>query len=170
MSNPATTADASLIDGSQVVHTLGSLGISHVVFLPDAVLGRWEPALAAGPIKLVKVCREGEAWPLAMGLHIGGARPLVVMQSTGLFESGDAMRNVLYDCGVPLYAIIGYRSYLIEGSNDTARRFTEPIVAAWQLDSVLVGGPHQWHRFAEHYQQCRAAGRPGITLLAEGRS
>ncbi len=43
---------------------------------------------------LVRVCREGEAWEVAAGLHLGGATPLVMIQCTGLFESGDAIRNV----------------------------------------------------------------------------
>src|SRR5215469_9814159 len=73
-----------------------SLDLTHVVWLPDSTLGLWETALAASAkFRLVRVCREGEAWALAAGLYLGGARPIVVVQNTGLFESGDALRNVL---------------------------------------------------------------------------
>src|SRR5689334_8240126 len=101
-----------MFTGEEFVAELTGLGITHVVWLPDSTLGPWEEALSAAPhLSLVRVCREGEAWVLAAGLHLGGQRPLVVMQCTGLFESGDALRNVLHDYQIPLFALIGYRSY-----------------------------------------------------------
>ena len=117
----------------------------------------------------MRVCREGEAWAIAAGLWIGGARPLVVIQNTGLFESGDSLRNALFDLGLPLYALIGYRSYLIEGSKDSARRFTEPMLQAWGLKHVLIEGNDDLPKLAEHMQSCRQAELPGIALIAEGR-
>ena len=159
-----------MLSGPQIVATLAELGVTHVVWLPDSMLGGWETTLAQSPdLKLLRVCREGEAWTLAAGLHLGGCRPLVVIQNTGLFESGDALRNVLFDMRLPLYALVGYRSYLIENSPDTARRFTEPVLAAWGLDHVLIERPDQASQLAEHYRGCRSAGRPGVALLAEGR-
>ncbi|HEV3340750.1 MAG TPA: hypothetical protein VG125_10355 [Pirellulales bacterium] len=147
-----------------------SLGLTHVVWLPDSTLGLWESALAGSPrLRLLRVCREGEAWALAAGLHLGGARPIVVIQNTGLFESGDSLRNVLFDMELPLYAVVGYRSYLLEGSRDTARKYTEPVLAAWNIDHVLVESPQRVPLFVDHYRRCEAAGKPGVTLLAEGK-
>lgn len=155
---------------AQVVETIESLGITHVAWLPDSTLGVWEGALAASrKLRLLRVCREGEAWALAAGLHLGGARPLVVMQNTGLFESGDALRSVLFDMGLPLYAIIGYRSYLLEGSRDTARRYTEPVLAAWGIDSLLVDSPAVLPSLVEHYRRCQASAKAGMALWAEGK-
>jgi sulfopyruvate decarboxylase TPP-binding subunit len=147
-----------------------TLGVTHVVWLPDSTLGTWECALTASSrLQLVRVCREGEAWALAAGLHLGGARPLVVMQNTGFFESGDSLRNVLFDLGLPLYSIVGYRSYLLADSRDTARRFTEPVLAAWGLDHVLVEGPEGLSLFVDHYHACQSSNRPGVALWAEGK-
>lgn len=155
--------------GPEIVATLTDLGVTHVVWLPDSVLGTWESALEqARPLKLVRVCREGEAWTIAAGLDLGGKRPLVVIQNTGLFESGDALRNVLFDLGLALFALVGYRGYLVGGSTDSARRLTEPILRAWDLDYVLVDSAEHAPRLAQHYRACQAAGRPGIVLVAEG--
>ena len=159
-----------MLTGPQALAAFQTLGITHVVWLPDSTLGKWEQALAgAASPRLIRVCREGEAWALAAGLHLGGGQPVVVMQCTGLFESGDSMRNALYDLGLPLYAIVGYRSYLLAGSTDSARQFTEPVLRAWGLDYVLLGQPDAAERIVEHYRACRDAGRPGVALLAEGR-
>jgi len=159
-----------MIAADRIAGELTRMGVTHVVWLPDSLLGTWEPALqrVAG-LKLVRVCREGEAWAIAAGLWIGGARPVVVIQNTGLFESGDSLRNAFFDLGLPLYALIGYRSYLIEGSKDSARRFTEPVLQAWGLDHLLVEHDDDVPRLAEHMQSCRQAGLPGIALIAEGR-
>ncbi len=152
---------------------LDSMGITHVVGLPDSTIGEWWRTLAASDrIRLVPVCREGEAWAIAAGLHVGGARPVVLIQCTGLFESGDSLRNAIFDYGVPLFGIIGYRSYLAQSTlnGDTARTFTEPILNAWGLDYVLIDSDASKPRLAEHYQTCRDRQQPGIALIAEGRA
>jgi sulfopyruvate decarboxylase TPP-binding subunit len=159
-----------LLPGPQIAATFVEMGITHVVWLPDSAIGPWEAALEATPsLRLIRVCREGEAWGIAAGLHLGGQRPLVVIQNTGLFESGDALRNVLFDLRLPLYAIIGYRSYLVENTPDTARRFTEPHLATWGIDCTLIDGPEKAGQIATHYRACQTAGHPGAALIAEGR-
>src|SRR5581483_2304220 len=121
-----------MLSGTEIASTLAELGVTHVVWLPDSTLGTWESALAESQkLELVRVCREGEAWTIAAGLYLGGKQPVVVIQSTGLFESGDALRNVLFDLNLPLYSLVGYRSYLLENSTDSAKRFAEPILRAW---------------------------------------
>jgi sulfopyruvate decarboxylase subunit alpha/phosphonopyruvate decarboxylase len=160
--------DSPMFSSSEILAELTQIGISHVVWVPDSVIGRWEHALDASPdVKLVRVCREGEAWPLAAGLLVGGKSPLVVMQTTGLFESGDALRNVLFDLKLPLFALIGARNWLDPNSNDSARRFAEPILRAWGLDYVVLESTADKPKFAEHFQHCRRVGKAGAVVLAE---
>jgi sulfopyruvate decarboxylase TPP-binding subunit len=156
--------------GEQVVESLVRAGITHVVWLPDSALGPWESALdRSGSIELVRVCREGEAWAVAAGLYLAGQSPLVMIQNTGLFESGDALRNFLFDLRLPLLAVVGYRSYLVPDSTDSARRFTEPILAAWGLDYLLIQHPDELPQMTVHLQACRQANKAGVVLIAEGR-
>src|SRR5205823_6420689 len=59
----------AMLDGPSVVAALKGCGVTHVVWLPDSELGLWEPALLSDPdLRLVRVCREGEAIALAAGL------------------------------------------------------------------------------------------------------
>lgn len=158
-----------MFSGPEFAETLTGLGISHVVWIPDSATGPWEAALTSTPgLTLVRVCREGEAWPLAAGLLLAGKLPLVVMQTTGLFESGDALRNVLFDLKLPVLALIGVRNGLVAESRDSAKVFAEPILQAWGANYVLIRVPEEKSRMAEHWRQCRQAGQPGIVLLAEG--
>lgn len=155
--------------GREIADVIRRLGFTHVVWVPDSVLGPWEGALeAAEAFQLVRVCREGEAWPLAAGLYLGGKRPLLLMQCTGLFESGDALRNVLFDLKLPITAVVGYRSYLVPGSSDSARKFAEPILDAWGIDYQLIAAERDKPQLAAHLASCLQAQRPGVVLLAEG--
>jgi sulfopyruvate decarboxylase TPP-binding subunit len=161
-----------MFSGDQIVSLLRGAGITHVVTVPDSTLGQWEASIAQSEIDLIRVCREGEAWAIAAGLHLGGASPLVMIQCTGLFESGDALRNVLHDWKLPIPSIIGYRSYLNQDTlpGDTCLVFTEPILKAWNLDYRLITTPDQLPNMARHLADCRAAGHPGVLLIAEGRA
>src|SRR5262245_36697655 len=160
-----------MLDGPSVVAALKQCGITHVVWIPDSEVGTWEPALRADPdVKLVRVCREGEAVAVAAGLHLGGKRPLVAIQCTGLFEAGDALRNAVHDLKLPLFFVIGLRSYYLhqEGKTaDTCPVFTEPILRAWRLPYVLLAREHTAADLAAEYRKAQAEGRAGAVLLAE---
>ncbi len=161
------------LEGHAVAAKLSQLGFTHVVWLPDSAIGPWEEAFENSPdLRLIRVCREGEAWGIATGLQIGGAQPIVVIQSTGFFESGDSLRNALFDLKLPLYAIVGHRSSLVPNSPDTARHFLEPILRAWGIDYVTLdgaGGSTPLDQLENHLLQCRAASKPGAALLPEGK-
>ena len=161
-----------MFTGEKVGSLFASLGITHVITVPDSTIGAWERDIEAAGIRLIRVCREGEAWTVAGGLYMGGAKPLVMIQCTGLFESGDALRNMLHEWKLPLYALIGYRSYLNQDNlpGDTSLVFTEPILAAWKLDVLFVREASQFDDIATHYRACLAADKPGVALIAEGRS
>ena len=155
--------------GPEIAATIDDLGVTHVVWVPDSLLGGWEQSLESLPsCRLIRVCREGEAWPLAAGLHLGGKRPVVMIQTTGMFESGDAMRNVLLDLKLPIFAVIGHRSYLVEDSPDTAKRLAEPFLKAVGIEYMLVARPEEKAKLAQFYRDCREAAKPGVVLVAEG--
>ena len=158
-----------MFTGTEIETVFAGLGITHVVWVPDTSIGLWEQSLAASSrLRLVRVCREGEAWPLAAGLYLGGKSPLVLMQATGLFESGDALRNVLFDLTLPIYSLIGVRNWLVPQSRDSAKTFAEPILRAWGLDCQWIAEPSDKPKLAEHYRRCQSAGTPGVAILAEG--
>jgi sulfopyruvate decarboxylase TPP-binding subunit len=160
-----------MIDGPSVAGTLAACGITHVVWIPDSELGTWESALLAQPgLQLVRVCREGEAISVAAGLYLGGKRPIILMQCTGFFEAGDAFRNFVYDLKLPLFFVIGVRSFYAHqqgASVDSCPVFTEPILQAWQVPYILLDNRHTAADLAAAYRQAIAEQRAGVALLAE---
>jgi sulfopyruvate decarboxylase TPP-binding subunit len=162
-----------VFSGEQIASALDQLAITHVVTVPDSTIGQWQAAIErSGHTRLVRVCREGEAWEVAAGLFLGGATPLVMIQCTGVFESGDAIRNVLHDWKLPIPSIIGYRSYLNQDTlpGDTCLVFTEPVLDAWRIDYRVLTSADQFATIAEHLGGCGAAGRAGAIVVAEGKA
>jgi sulfopyruvate decarboxylase TPP-binding subunit len=160
-----------MLDGPAVVAALKGCGVTHVIWIPDTEVGTWEAALTGpGGLPLVRVCREGEAIGVAAGLLLGGQRPVIVIQCTGLFEAGDALRNVVHDLKLPLFLVVGVRSYHAHRqgkSKDSCPVFTEPVVRAWQIPYTLLDERGTADDLAAAYRQAWTEGRAGAVLLAE---
>ena len=160
-----------MLDGPSVVAALKGCGVTHVVWIPDSELGLWEPALRQDPdIQLVRACREGEALAIAAGLLLGGKKPIVVIQCTGLFEAGDSLRNLVHDMKLPLFLAVGVRSYFAHrtgASGDTCPVFTEPILKAWQIPYSLLDERHTAADLAAAYRQAQQERRAAAVLVAE---
>jgi sulfopyruvate decarboxylase TPP-binding subunit len=159
-----------MFEGSDVAALFRQIGISHVVWLPDSEMGRWEAALSSAPdLTLVRVCREGEAFGIAAGLLLSGKRPVVVIQNTGFFEAGDALRNVVHDLGLPVFVIVGYRGYYtgVTGRRDTAAQFIEPIVRAWGLPHRVLLREAPITQLGAFYTETQAQRQAAVALLAE---
>ena len=161
----------AMLDGPSVVAALKECGVTHVIWIPDSELGMWEPALSAdAQLHLIRVCREGEAIAVAAGLLLGGRRPVVAIQCTGLFEAGDTLRNVVHDMKLPLFMIVGVRSYYAyqqKKTNDTCPVFTEPILHAWQVPYTILDRRHAASDLSQAYRQAQLENRPAIVCLPE---
>lgn len=162
-----------MFSGQQLASMMLDIGVTHVVTLPDSTIGAWGDAMGGvRGLEVVRVCREGEAWGIAGGLYLGGATPLVLIQCTGLFESGDALRNIVHDWKLPILSVIGYRSYLDQSvlPGDTCLTFTEPVLDAWRLPYRLITDPGQLEDMRAFLADARQAARPAVALIAEGRA
>src|SRR5262245_8524477 len=159
-----------MLDPAAAVGHIAAAGFSHVVWIPDSFVGPWEEPLRSSPrLKLIRPCREGEAIGIAAGLMLGGARPVVVVQCTGLFEAGDALRNVVHDLQLPLKLIVGVRSYrahVAGTSTDNCPTFTEPVLKAWQLPHTLLADPDE-AGFAAGVRELAASATARALLLGE---
>jgi sulfopyruvate decarboxylase TPP-binding subunit len=160
-----------MIDGPSILAVLRKCGITDVVWIPDTHIGTWEPALAAaGDIRLIRAAREGEAIALAGGLILGGRKPIVMIQCTGLFEAGDSLRNIVHDLKLPLFLVVGLRSQLAarQGKTaDTCPTFSEPIMQAWKIPYVTLDDRGSATDIAAEYEKSQREHRAGAVLIAE---
>ena len=154
------------------VEQLVACGVTHVVWLPDSESGFMYEALtqaeADGHLRLVPICREGEAIPLAMGLLMGGKRPAILIQNTGFFEAGDSLRGQAIDFQLPLLLLIGYRGWKPEPSQmtDTAGIYLEPVLRAYGVPYYLLDRPSAVEVIPQAYAEAQAHRGPVAVLIA----
>ncbi len=160
------------LSADRVVEVLKEHGFTHVVWLPDSESGFMYEALtqaeAEGRLRLVPICREGEAIPLAFGLLMGGKRPAILIQNTGFFEAGDSLRGQAIDLGLPLVLLIGYRGWRPNRADmtDTAGIYLEPILGAWGVPAYLVDEPARLPRIREAFDEAERRRGPVAVLIA----
>ena len=81
------------------------------------------------------------------------------------------MRNVLHDWKLPIFSIIGYRSYLNQDTlpGDTCLVFTEPMLDAWKIDYRLHHAPRSDRRDRRAlHARASAANAPGAIVDRRG--
>src|SRR5437868_14710797 len=87
-------------------------GVTHVVWLPDSETKWLDLLMQAEPsLRLVGVSREGHACSIAAGLAAGGRKPLILIQNTGMLESGDSSCGWLLGLNIPVEMMVGYRGW-----------------------------------------------------------
>jgi sulfopyruvate decarboxylase subunit alpha len=150
-----------------IVAELKKCGVTHLVWVPDTesqVI--CQAAMEQPDFTLVPVCREGEAIPIAIGLTLGGKVPVVVHQNTGFFESGDSVRALAIDLGLPLLLIIGYRGWRRQSPlTDSAAIYTEPILKAWGLKYHLVESDDDVEKISLGFKEAQANRRAVVILI-----
>jgi sulfopyruvate decarboxylase TPP-binding subunit len=137
---PVVTVDKAPLTAQVMIDTLKKVGATHLVWLPDTESGYLYKTLSEDPdLTLVPVTREGETFAIALGLLVGGKKPVVCIQNTGFFESGDSIRGLWIDLKLPIMALVGYRGWEGGGpSEDSAATFLEPILKAWDIPYEIV--------------------------------
>jgi sulfopyruvate decarboxylase TPP-binding subunit len=163
------TVSSAPLTARNMVDTLIGCGITHVVWLPDTESGfLFETLRDESRLQLVPVCREGETVPIAAGLLVAGQKPVVIIQSTGLYESGDSLRGLAIDYKLPILLLVGYRGY--EGgrpSADSAATYLEPILKAWNVPYYLIDSNSSLEVVPRAYREAQE--RPGPVAVLIGR-
>ena len=144
-------------------------GVTHVVWLPDSetnwlfLLMKDDPSLT-----LVGVNREGLAFSAASGIYAGGKTPLILIQNTGLMESGDSMRGWTIQMEVPVVLMVGYRGWTRHGVNrDTAATYTERFLHAFNIQYYLVVQDSDAERISIAFAEAKKTKRPVAVLVAD---
>jgi sulfopyruvate decarboxylase TPP-binding subunit len=119
-------------------------------------------------LTLVGVNREGLAFSAAAGISAGGKKPLILIQNTGLMESGDSLRGWAIGLDIPVVLMVGYRGWTRHGiSSDTAATYTERFLDAFGVRYFLVEGDADAPRISTAFDEARKSKRPVAVLVAD---
>ena len=150
-----------------IVAEIKKNNFTHVVWLPDSETNFMYQLLTNEPsIDLVPVCREGETMGIAAGLWVGGKKPLVLIQNTGIFESGDSIRGLGLDVNQPLLMLIGYRGWSRHGETpDSAGHYIEHILHAWGIKYYLIETDEDADRISIAAEEAQRRQQPVAVLV-----
>ncbi|HET8997244.1 MAG TPA: thiamine pyrophosphate-binding protein [Acetobacteraceae bacterium] len=164
----ADTAAAAL-SPETVMQQMKRNGVTDVVWLPDSETNWLFLLMQADPgLRLVGVTREGHAASIAAGLYAGGRKPMILIQNTGMMESGDSIRGWLMGLQVPVVLMVGYRGYTRHGVNsDTAATYTERFLMAFNLSYYLVENDADADRISIAFQEAERTRKPVVVLVGD---
>lgn len=152
-----------------VLEELKKHGVTHVVWLPDSETNWLYLLMQAEPsLTLVAVAREGLACSVAAGLAAGGATPVILIQNTGLMESGDSIRGWLLGLNIPVVLMVGLRGWTRHGvTQDTAAVYTEPFLNAFRINYYLVESDADATRISAAFEEAKKSRRPVAVLVGD---
>ncbi|MCH8870245.1 MAG: hypothetical protein IIC85_11085 [Chloroflexi bacterium] len=144
-------------------------GVTHVVTIPDSETNYLYELMAKQDwLDIVPVSREGESLGVALGLNVAGKTPVVLIQNTGMMESGDSIRGMALDAGFPLVMIVGYRGWTRHGiTTDTAATYTEPFLHAFGIKYFLVEYDEDGDRISAAFEEAKRTRRPVAVLIGD---
>ena len=150
----------------KIVDELYESEITHVVYLIGKTIRPIIDLLTEeGKITLIPVCREADTFAVAAGLITGGKRAAILMQNTGVFESGDSIRTLGLDVTLPWLLLVGYRGWLKdEPIRDSAAILLEPTLEAWKLEHHTIVTVEDADTIATLYQEGLDTSKP-VTVL-----
>jgi sulfopyruvate decarboxylase subunit alpha len=168
-----------------ILEELRRQGVTDVLTLPDNASKALLDLLAVDPaIRLLTVTREGEAFAIASGLWVGGRVPVVLIQNTGLLETGDALRGTAMRMRVPLACLVTYRGHatlaaaavapsaetmtgalLSRADVDSVAVLTEPTLRAWGVPWEVVSSDADVGRIARVFERARELEQPVAALV-----
>ena len=152
-----------------VLRQMKQNGVTDIVWLPDSETNWLFLLMQADPaLRLVGVTREGHACSIAAGLHAGGRKPMILIQNTGMLESGDSIRGWLMGLQVPVVLMVGYRGYTRHGvNNDTAATYTERFLMAFNIEFFLVENDADAERISLAFELAEQTRRPVAVLVGD---
>ncbi len=121
---------------------LTAFGCREVVYVPDNPLSHVLRALGDDhrDVRTTLATREEEAFGIAAGLYLGGARSAVMLQSSGLGNSINALGSLLIAFEIPVLVLVSMRGEDDEwnAAQQPMGRAVRPILDALRIPHVVV--------------------------------
>jgi sulfopyruvate decarboxylase subunit alpha len=160
---------AAILKPETLIEEFKKNGVTHVVTIPDSETNYLYELMKEQPwLEIVPASREGETFAIALGLLVGGKKPVCLVQNTGMMESGDSIRGMALDSGFPLVMVVGYRGWNRHGViTDSVARYTEPFLNALRINYYLVESNEDGARITEAFNEAQNTKRPVCILVGD---
>ncbi len=157
--------------GRAILDAIRASGVELVVALPDitTVETLLKPLVAGQGPRLLRVCKEDEGVGILAGLSYCDKRALLLMQSTGLLDSINALRADACEYGLPICMMIGLigkeRAVAPLESESFGVRIVPPILDTLGIRHLLVETAADVARIAPAIDSAYASSSPLAILI-----
>lgn len=115
----------------EAINALEEAGINFIACLPDSAFKElYEPLSKNQKITYVQIANEGDGVGICMGAWLGGYRPALLMENTGLALASYALLRGPIAFGIPTLLLVAHR-----GGFHDERWFSVPF--GWATPSLL---------------------------------
>ena len=147
--------------------------IRDVVYVPDNPLSHVlnDFARRRPDVRTVLAMREEEAFGIAAGVYLGGGKPAVLLQSSGLGNSLNALTSLVVPYRIPILIVISMRGEAGEWNpaQTPMGRAVRPILDVLAIPHTTIESPGE---VADTIRRTAVsafgAGVPGACLLPRG--
>lgn len=155
-----------------ILQELKRAGVDFVVSVPDSMTKALYTALAADKeVRLIPVTREEEGMGVCLGLYLGGRRPALLIQNTGVFAAVNALRGLGAGYRVPALLIVGLlgREPQVppQDSANALVRLTGPQLDLLKIPHDLLEDDSQVAVLGAALEEAGREGRPHAVLIGE---
>ena len=115
----------------ETINALDEAGINFVACLPDSAFKElYEPLSKKEKLTYIQVANEGDGVGICMGAWLGGYRPALIMENTGLALACYALLRGPIAFGIPMLLLVAHR-----GGFHDERWFSVPF--GWATTRLL---------------------------------
>jgi sulfopyruvate decarboxylase subunit alpha len=125
----------------EALRGLEGAGIDFVSGLPDGWQRNLHERVEAAPsIRYVPVCNEGVGFSVCAGAWLGGKKPALIMENSGLRVAAEYIARISLGTGVPVTLLLSYRGDVGETEHWGIPHgiVVEPLLDALRIKYVVV--------------------------------
>jgi sulfopyruvate decarboxylase subunit alpha len=154
-----------------IVDALKAAGINYVAYLPDSFFFDVLKIIENDPeIMSISVSNECTGLSMCAGAWLGGKKPAMIMENTGLLVSAYGIARLHNLFGIPVLLLLSYRGDVGDGFwwSPPLGHATEPVLQGLQIPYVSVWKDDDAREAILASQRCLDVGEELRALLFRG--
>ena len=159
------------MDSKGFCRLLMNNGFDFFCGVPCSLLGRIIECLSQDEdVQYVPATREDEALGVAVGAYMGGKKPVVLMQNSGLGNSIDALTSLVLLYRFPILLIISWRGY---EENDFPEhslmgKYMQDFLKTMNIPSIVLSKDKLLEQIAEADRIMKELESPVVLVIKKG--
>jgi len=156
---------------SSAISGLVEAGVDFVSGLPDGWQRDLHEEIECDPrFTYVPVCNEGVGFSVCAGAWLGGRRPVLIMENSGLRVAAEYIARISLGTGVPVLLMLSYRGDIGETEHWGIPHgiVAEPLLAALRIPYQVVREPDGLRQSIKRAQRLAQAQLHPAAVLVSG--